>query len=57
MLDERQFRAVARDDAPHEDNLLIEAVLLLVQRQRETETWLAEQVEQAEERAAAVELR
>jgi hypothetical protein len=57
MLDELQLRSVARDDAPHEDNLLIEAVSLLVQRQRETETWVAEQVDQAEERAAAVEQR
>src|SRR5690348_5925957 len=61
MLDELQLRSVARDlpqeEAPHEDNLLIEAVSLLVQRQRETEAWVAEQVEQAEERAAAVEQR
>lgn len=57
MLDELQLCSVARDDAPHEDNLLIEAVSLLVQRQRETEGWVAEQVEQAEERAAAVEHR
>lgn len=57
MLDELQLCSVARDDAPHEDNLLIEAVSLLVQRQRETEGWVAEQVEQAEERATAVEHR
>jgi cell division septation protein DedD len=35
-----------------EGNLLIEAVSLLVQRQRETETWVAEQMYQADERAA-----
>jgi hypothetical protein len=51
---------VARDlsspaEAHNEDNLLIEAVSLLVQRQRETEAWVAEQVEQADERAASVE--
>jgi hypothetical protein len=40
-----------------EDNLLIEAVSLLVQRQRETESWIAEQISQAEERAAASERR
>ena len=38
-------------------NLLIEAVSLLVQRQRETEGWVAEQIWQAEERAAATERR
>jgi hypothetical protein len=50
---------VARDlshaEVHEEDNLLIEAVSLLVQRQRETETWVAEQIEQADERAASVE--
>jgi hypothetical protein len=40
-----------------EDNLLVEAVSLLVQRQRETEKWVAEQVAQAEERTAATERR
>jgi hypothetical protein len=50
---------VARDlshaGAHEEDNLLIEAVSLLVQRQRETEVWVAEQIDQADERAASVE--
>jgi hypothetical protein len=41
----------------HEENLLIEAVSLLVQRQRETESWVAEQVWQTEERATATERR
>ena len=47
------------DEATHEvgENLLIEAVSLLVQRQRETESWVAEQVWQAEERATEVEHR
>ena len=40
-----------------EGNLLIEAVSLLVQRQRETESWVAEQVWQAEERSAAADQR
>jgi hypothetical protein len=40
-----------------EGNLLIEAVSLLVQRQRETEGWVTEQIWQAEERAAAAERR
>src|SRR6266849_2605466 len=40
-----------------EGNLLIEAVSLLVQRQRETEGWVAEQIWQADERAAAAERR
>jgi hypothetical protein len=40
-----------------EGNLLIEAVSLLVQRQRETEGWVAEQIWQAEERATATERR
>jgi hypothetical protein len=39
------------------ENLLIEAVSLLVQRQHETESWVAEQVSQAEERAAVSERR
>src|ERR1051325_10074141 len=42
-------------DIKHEGNLLIEAVSLLVQRQRETEAWIAEQIWQAVERAATVE--
>jgi hypothetical protein len=45
------------EEATHEENLLIEAVSLLVQRQRETESWVAEQVWQAEERATATERR
>jgi hypothetical protein len=45
------------DEATHEENLLIEAVSLLVQRQRETESWVAEQVWQAEERATEAERR
>jgi translation initiation factor IF-2 len=61
MLDELQFRSVARDlphDEPqHEDNLLVEAVSLLVQRQRETEAWVAEQIDQADQRTASVERR
>jgi hypothetical protein len=40
-----------------EGNLLIEAVSLLVQRQRETETWISEQLWQAEQRAADTEQR
>ncbi len=40
-----------------EESLLIEAVSLLVQRQRETETWVTEQVWQAEQRAATSERR
>jgi hypothetical protein len=40
-----------------EDDLLVEAVSLLVQRQRETEQWVTEQVCQAEERTAAAERR
>jgi hypothetical protein len=39
------------------ENLLIEAVSLLMQRQRETESWVAEQVWQSEERAAVAERR
>jgi hypothetical protein len=50
-------RDLSRGDAHEEDNLLIEAVSLLVQRQRETETWVAKQVEHAEERAGAAERR
>ena len=48
-------RDLSHDEAHEEDNLLIEAVSLLVQRQRETEAWVAEQIEQAVERAASVE--
>jgi hypothetical protein len=44
-----------RGEVREEGNLLIEAVSLLVQRQRETEIWIAEQTGQAEERAAASE--
>ena len=48
---------LSKTEVKEEGNLLIEAVSLLVQRQRETETWVAEQVWQAEERAAAAEQR
>jgi hypothetical protein len=48
-------RDVSHDEVHEEDNLLIEAVSLLVQRQRETEAWVAEQIDQADERAASVE--
>src|SRR5438270_10958452 len=44
-------------EVKEEGNLLIEAVSLLVQRQRETEGWVAEQIWQAEERATATERR
>jgi hypothetical protein len=47
----------SRADVREEENLLIEAVSLLVQRQRETESWVAGQVLQADERAAASERR
>jgi hypothetical protein len=46
-----------RGEGREEGNLLIEAVSLLVQRQRETESWIAEQITQAEDRAAASERR
>jgi hypothetical protein len=46
-----------KTEVKEEGNLLIEAVSLLVQRQRETEGWVAEQIWQAEERAAATERR
>ena len=46
-----------RNSLGEEDNLLVEAVSLLVQRQRETEKWVTEQVCQAEERSAATERR
>jgi hypothetical protein len=48
---------VSRGEVKEEGNLLVEAVSLLVQRQRETESWVKEQVWQAEERAAATERR
>ncbi len=44
-----------RREVMEKGNLLIEAVSLLVQRQRETESWIAEQIWQAEERATATE--
>lgn len=40
-----------------EGNLLVEAVSLLLQRQRETESWLTEQFRQTERSAAQVERR
>ena len=46
---------VNRGEVREEGSLLIEAVSLLVERQRETESWIAEQIWQAEERAAAAE--
>jgi hypothetical protein len=46
-----------RNELTDENNLLIEAVSLLVQRQRETESWVAEQVFHTDERAAATEQR
>jgi hypothetical protein len=46
-----------QDPNPEEDNLLIEAVSLLVQRQRETETWVTEQIDQAHERSVSSERR
>jgi hypothetical protein len=48
---------LSRVEVKEEGNLLIEAVALLVQRQRESEGWIAEQIWQAEERAAAAERR
>jgi hypothetical protein len=50
-------RSDLRNEVKEEGNLLIEAVSLLVQRQRETESWVAEQIWQAEERATAAERR
>ena len=50
-------RDVSRNEVKEEGNLLVEAVSLLVQRQRETEGWVNEQVWQAEERVAATERR
>ena len=46
-----------RSELGEEDNLLVEAVSLLVQRQHETEKWVAEKVSQADERTAATERR
>ena len=46
---------LSQSEVKEEGNLLIEAVTLLVQRQRETESWVAEQIWQAEERAAAAD--
>jgi hypothetical protein len=48
---------LSRTEVREEGNLLIEAVALLVQRQRETESWVAEQIWQAEERTAATDRR
>ncbi|MBV9328751.1 MAG: hypothetical protein JO352_33995 [Chloroflexi bacterium] len=45
------------NDATEEDSLLIEAVSLLVRRQRETEAWVAAQIAQTEARASADEQR
>ena len=44
-------------ETQQEGNLLIEAVSLLVQRQRETETWVSEHLWQAEQRAIESERR
>lgn len=46
-----------RNEVKAEENLLLDAVSLLAQRQRDTESWVAEQVWQAEERVAATERR
>jgi hypothetical protein len=46
-----------KTEIKEEGNLLIDAVSLLVQRQRETETWVSEQIWHAEERAAETERR
>jgi hypothetical protein len=46
-----------RRDASEEGNLLIEAISLLIERQRETESWVAEQLSQAEERTEATDRR
>ncbi len=55
---ELQSAAVSLDSpADQEENLLIEAVALLVQRQRETEAWVTEQLTQAGERSTAAERR
>src|ERR1051326_5241338 len=48
---------LSHSEVQQEDSLLIEAVSLLVQCQRETESWVAEQIDQAEARAATVERR
>jgi len=47
----------SRSELTNQENLLVEAVSLLVQRQRETESWVAQQVWQAEDRAASTERR
>jgi hypothetical protein len=46
-----------RLEAKQEENLLVEAVSLLVQRQRELESAIAEQISAADERSAAAEQR
>src|SRR5438105_13243049 len=48
---------LSRTEVKEEGNLLIEAVALLVQRQRETESWVAEQIWQADERTATTDRR
>jgi hypothetical protein len=48
---------LSRADLREDESLLIEAVELLVQRQRETESWVTEQARQAEERAVVSERR
>ncbi len=45
------------NQATEEDGLLVEAVTLLVRRQRETEAWVAEQLCRAEEQATTAERR
>jgi hypothetical protein len=44
-------------DTVDEENLLIEAISLLVQRQREMEAWLADQISQADDRTSTAEQR
>jgi hypothetical protein len=48
---------LSRKEAAEEGKLLIEAISLLVQRQHETESWVDEQIGQAEGRAAATDRR
>jgi hypothetical protein len=48
---------LSRTKPGEEDNLLVEAVSLLVQRQQDTEKWVTEQVCQVDERTAATERR
>jgi hypothetical protein len=48
---------LSRTEATEEGKLLIEAISLLVQRQHETESWVDEQIGQAEGRAAATDRR